>query len=142
MFASAEEIKSFEVGAEDSRRPRGIPAEHLSRGWHLYNAKFNDHLTKWATSELTQEKLAEAILAAALKLRTRSRGLTETLPDFVKEQVPELLADIFALYAILRSGSTCQSVGHAGSDTGDVQAATVQPQEPGWDSKSLHMDRS
>ena len=120
-------MKSFEVGGDGSRKRRRVPDSQLYEGWKLYNATFNDHLTQWTQSELTPVKLAQDILAAAKDLRTRRSGVSETLPDFVKEKVPELLAGIFALYAILRSGTAYSSVGTQSGTM--MESGTLRPQD-------------
>ena len=124
-----EDVESFKVGEDGSHKRRRVPEKPLYEGWQLYNAKFDDHLTKWTQSELTPEKLTQDVLATAKELRTRSSGVREMLPDFVKEKVPELLAGIFALYAILRSGTAYSSVGTQSGTM--IETGMLRPQELG-----------
>ena len=105
-MSAPKDVKSFEVRADVSRKDRNVPAEPLAQGWKEYDKKFNEHVQKWTMAELTEEKLRHEIITLATELRKQSRGVWSSE---VKRRVPELLAGIFALYAILQSGQAYAS---------------------------------
>lgn len=102
----------------------------MQKGWEEYDRKFDDHLKKWMASELTQEQLAQQVMATAAALRTQSGGRW-TLE--VKAKIPELLAGIFALYSILRSGKAYSSVLAGTTADPEETSDAVKPQESGFE---------
>ena len=126
------DVKSFEVCADDSPKPRNVPEERLKEGWEEYSEKFNEHINKWIMAELTEEKLTREIVGLAMGLR-KYGGVGS--PE-VKQKVPELLAGIFALYAILKSGKAYASASSRAdavrTETEALEPHTeaLQPQEP------------
>ncbi|CAK9102159.1 VWFA domain-containing protein [Durusdinium trenchii] len=96
------EILSWEIGHGASRNKRSVPTAKLIEGWKQYEQKFDEYKERWIASELTRKTLAEHIIGTASKLRAQRCGMWSTE---IKEKIPELLAGIFALYAIVRSGT-------------------------------------
>ena len=77
-------------------------------------------------SELTQEQLSQQIMATAAKLRTQSGG---QWTSEVKAKIPELLAGIFGLYTILRSGKAYSSMLAGATSSAEQKSEAVEPEE-------------
>ena len=73
----------------------------------MYDREFGKKIKAWQDSELTAEELANQVQEIAAKLRDGTQIPVWTA--YVKAQIPELLAGIFALYAIVRSGDAFKS---------------------------------
>ena len=84
------------------------------------------HLKGWIAAELTQEQLTHQIMATAAQLRAQSGG---QWTSEVKAKIPELLAGIFALYAILRSGKAYMSVLAGATSSTEEKSDAVEPEE-------------
>lgn len=104
---ACEEIKTFEVHADGEKCEHEIPKTKLQQGWAEYDKKFKEHLENWRIMDLTQDQLARQVIEAAAELRNKNAPSWTTA---VKEKIPELLAGIFALYAMLRSGKAYTEV--------------------------------
>lgn len=100
-FSGPEALCSKKVHADGSKTDRTIPTEHLRRGWEEYDSKFDKHIKDWLAGELTADKMAHHIMSTAAQLRTSSDPVWSVA---VKAQFPELLAGIFALYTLIKSG--------------------------------------
>ena len=135
-----EDVSSTEVDVDGSRTQRKVPTKKLLEGWREYDAKFDQHLKDWLAGEQTPEKMAGEIMAAAEKLRAKSGKIWSTQ---AKEQIPELLAGIFALYAMIRSGDaynrfeTDKSSAVALPDAESEESEAVSPQEQ-WRGSNIH----
>lgn len=122
---ATQEVSSWDVGT-NGRKERKLATRKLQEGWEEYDRKFDEHLKRWMASELTQEQLSQQIMATAAQLRAQSCGQWNSE---VKGKIPELLAGIFALYAILRSGKAYSSMlASATSETAEKSDA-VEPEE-------------
>lgn len=127
----AKEILSWEIGHGASRNKRSVPTAKLIEGWKQYEQKFDEYKERWIASELTRKTLAEHIIGTASKLRAQRCGMWSTE---IKEKIPELLAGIFALYAIVRSGTAHASAekpsNQFSASSADAEAEQVLPEEP------------
>eukprot|EP00913_Durusdinium_trenchii_P012053 g11323.t1 len=125
------EILSWEIGHGASRNKRSVPTAKLIEGWKQYEQKFDEYKERWIASELTRKTLAEHIIGTASKLRAQRCGMWSTE---IKEKIPELLAGIFALYAIVRSGTAHASAekpsNQFSASSADAEAEQVLPEEP------------
>ena len=97
----------------------------MQAGWEEYDRRFDEHLQMWIASELTQGQLTQQVIATAARLREQSGGQW-TLE--VKAKIPELLAGIFALYAILRSGKA-YSAALSSATEGEEKSEAVEAEE-------------
>eukprot|EP00438_Fugacium_kawagutii_P014001 Skav204076 [mRNA] locus=scaffold3129:45846:49322:+ [translate_table: standard] len=121
------EVSSWDVGADGKKKQKMIASRQLQEGWEEYDRIFDDYLKRWIASELTQDQLAQEVIATAGELRAQSGG---RWTSDVKAKIPELLAGIFALYAILRSGKAYSSAfANLGADA-DGKSEAIDPEEP------------
>ena len=121
---ATQEVSSWDVGA-NGRKKRHLAIRKLQEGWEEYDRLFDEYLKKWIASELTQDQLTQQIMATAGQLRAQSGG---QWTSEVKAKIPELLAGIFALYAILRSGKAYISA-LASATNDEEKSEAVEPEE-------------
>lgn len=107
ICATSEALYSKEVKADGSHDVQDLPTEQLREGFEVYDREFGKKLKAWRDSELTAEELAKQVLRMAAKLRDCTQ--IPVWSAHVKAQIPELLAGIFALYSIVRSGDAFKS---------------------------------
>ena len=122
---ATQEVSSWDVGT-NGRKERQLAIRKLQEGWEEYDRLFDEHLKKWIASELTQEQLSQQIMATAAQLRAQSGG---QWTSEVKAKIPELLAGIFALYAILRSGKAYMSALASATNDAEEKTEAVEPEE-------------
>ncbi|CAE7561739.1 unnamed protein product [Symbiodinium sp. CCMP2592] len=95
------EVKTYKIMSSCKKRAQGTPTEMLKRGWEEYNTLFDDHLQQWTAGLLTPEQLAQSVIQSAQRLQPCS---SDSWSENLREKVPSLLAGIFALFTIIRSG--------------------------------------
>lgn len=122
IFSRSEALCSKKVHADGSKADRTIPTEQLRRGWEEYDSKFDEHIKDWLAGELTADKMAHHIMSTAEQLRTSSNPVWSAA---VKEQIPELLAGIFALYTLIKSGDAYKRFGEE-TNTSAEESVTVE----------------
>ena len=110
-----------------------MPIKKLREGFEEYSVAFDDHLKDWIAGDLTPDQLAAAIIERAARLRSSRRGIWS--PQ-VKSEFPQLLAAIFVLYAILKSGDAYERMDDAATrrsirDVDSVESANLQAQVGG-----------
>ena len=128
---SSKEVSSMEVSADGSHKSKKVPADKLLEGWNLYDQKFDEHLKDWLAGEQTADKMAQEVMAAAATLRQTGSAVWSAE---IKEQIPELLAGIFALYSMIRSGDSYHRFGETANRSltngaTDADAEAVSPEE-------------
>ena len=98
-----------------------------------YSTQFDEYLQQWIEGDLDQEQLARAVVQLASGLHP---CIGSSWSEEIKQKLPNLLAGIFALFTIIRSGAAYQRHADAASRSTDVCATesplpdAVNAQEP------------
>ncbi|CAE7886508.1 unnamed protein product [Symbiodinium necroappetens] len=124
------DICSVDVGTDGRRKDRPVPIKKLREGFEEYSAAFDTHLKDWIAGDLTPDQLAKTIIERAARLRSSRHGIWSPQS---KSEFPQLLAAIFVLYAILKSGDAYERMDDAATrrsirDVDNVESATLQAQ--------------